>query len=166
MEPGKPANGTACAEGAGKANAAHGVSVASRVDKYGALASSSKGMGLAPPDLGWAIATSKGSVPAAEARRDVEVVAWRAALPEDLAGGLAGLAASGLSRAAKYAELLRSYSELQASREVLARSQKLRALGEMAAGVSHDLKTILNPPSLNLQFLRRPVPRHPKQAPA
>lgn len=34
------------------------------------------------------------ALPAAEARRDVEVVAWRAALPEDLAGGLAGLAAS------------------------------------------------------------------------
>ncbi len=81
-----------------------------------------------------------------------------------LATGLAGLAASGLSRAAKYAELLRSYSELQASREVLARSQKLRALGEMAAGVSHDLKNILNPLSLNLQFLRRLVPRDQKQA--
>ncbi len=81
-----------------------------------------------------------------------------------LATALASLTASGLSRAAKYAELQRSYSELQASREVLARSQKLRALGEMAAGVSHDLKNILNPLSLNLQFLRRLVPRDQQQA--
>lgn len=71
VEPAKPAHETAFAEGAGKANAAHGVSVASRVDKYGALASSSKGMGLAPPDLGWAIATSNGSVPVAEALVDL-----------------------------------------------------------------------------------------------
>jgi signal transduction histidine kinase len=76
-----------------------------------------------------------------------------------LAEGLVDLAATGLSRAAQYAELSRSYAELRASRAVLSRSHKLRALGQMAAGVSHDLKNILNPLSLHLQFLKRSLPR-------
>jgi signal transduction histidine kinase len=76
-----------------------------------------------------------------------------------LARALVGLAASGLNQAARYAELSRSYAELRASREVLERSQKLRALGEMAAGVSHDLKNILNPLSLHLQFISRALPK-------
>jgi signal transduction histidine kinase len=76
-----------------------------------------------------------------------------------LAGAIAALAASGLGHAARFAELQRSYAELRASREVLERSQKLRALGEMAAGVSHDLKNIINPLSLHLQFLRRSCPK-------
>ncbi len=72
-----------------------------------------------------------------------------------VARGLVAVAASGLNLAARYAELNRSYAALRASREVLERSQKLRALGEMAAGVSHDLKNIINPLSLHLQFLKR-----------
>jgi signal transduction histidine kinase len=49
--------------------------------------------------------------------------------------------------------------ELRASQDALARSSKLRALGQMAAGVSHDLKNILNPLSLHLQLLKRAVAR-------
>lgn len=49
--------------------------------------------------------------------------------------------------------------ELRASQETLARSAKLRALGQMAAGISHDLKNILNPLSLHLQLLKRAVTR-------
>ncbi|HSN99467.1 MAG TPA: ATP-binding protein [Candidatus Nanopelagicales bacterium] len=49
--------------------------------------------------------------------------------------------------------------ELRASQETLARSAKLRALGQMAAGISHDLKNILNPISLHLQLLKRAVTR-------
>ncbi len=81
--------------------------------------------------------------------------------PGDLAfaQAIAGLAASGLSNAARYAELSANYAELRAAREVMERTQKLRALGEMAAGVSHDLKNIINPLSLHLQFLRRSVPK-------
>jgi signal transduction histidine kinase len=41
----------------------------------------------------------------------------------------------------------------------MARTEKLRALGQMAAGVSHDLKNILNPLSLQLELLRRKVSR-------
>ena len=36
---------------------------------------------------------------------------------------------------------------------------RLAALGQMAAGVSHDLKNILNPLALHLQFLKRSLPR-------
>ncbi len=73
----------------------------------------------------------------------------------DLAQGLVDLAAVAIGKAVQYAKLERAYKELEASREALARSEKLRALGQMAAGVSHDLKNILNPLGLEVQFLRR-----------
>jgi signal transduction histidine kinase len=76
-----------------------------------------------------------------------------------LAQGLGDLAAIALSKAAKYAELQRSYEQLRASREALAQAEKLRALGQMAAGVSHDLKNLLNPLGLLTQLLRRRIQR-------
>jgi signal transduction histidine kinase len=72
---------------------------------------------------------------------------------------LVDLAAIALGNARQYAELSRSYAELRASREILERTEKLRALGEMAAGISHDLKNMLNPLSLHLQFLERTLKR-------
>jgi len=72
---------------------------------------------------------------------------------------LVDVAAIALGKAAQHAELSRSYAELRASRDVLARTEKLRALGEMAAGISHDLKNILNPLSLHLQLLDRILKR-------
>jgi signal transduction histidine kinase len=80
----------------------------------------------------------------------------------ELAAALADLAAVMSGKAADYAELARSYAELRASREALARTEKLRALGQMAAGVSHDLKNILNPLGLQLDLLRRRVQRGDK----
>lgn len=74
-----------------------------------------------------------------------------------VAEGLCDLAAISLSKAERYADLARSHEELRASREVLARSEKLRALGQMAAGVSHDLKNLLNPLGLLLQLARRRI---------
>ncbi len=71
--------------------------------------------------------------------------------------GLADLGGTALAQGALEAELLRSRRELRASRDLLERTHKLRALGEMAAGISHDLKNILNPLSLHLQFLKRAV---------
>ncbi|MCS6914343.1 MAG: HAMP domain-containing sensor histidine kinase [Myxococcales bacterium] len=65
------------------------------------------------------------------------------------------LAAIALGKAFQFDELSRSYAELRASRQVLARVEKLRALGQMAAGVSHDLKNLLSPLLLQVQQLRR-----------
>jgi signal transduction histidine kinase len=75
-----------------------------------------------------------------------------------LATGFADLAATALGKAAQYAALSQSFAQLRASKEALARSEKLRALGQMAAGVSHDIKNILNPLHLQLQLLRRRLP--------
>jgi signal transduction histidine kinase len=75
-----------------------------------------------------------------------------------LASGLADLAATALGKAAQYAALAQSFAQLRASKEALARAEKLRALGQMAAGVSHDLKNILNPLHLQLQLLHRRLP--------
>lgn len=72
-----------------------------------------------------------------------------------LAEGLIDLAAIALDNEKKLAELTRSHAELRASQEALARTETLRALGQMAAGVSHDLKNILNPLSLHLQLAAR-----------
>lgn len=76
-----------------------------------------------------------------------------------LADGLVDVAAIALENAAKLRQIVRSNADLRASEEVLARSEKLRALGQMAAGVSHDLKNILNPLSLHLQVIARALDR-------
>jgi signal transduction histidine kinase len=94
----------------------------------------------------------------------------RGAAPSEKALGatetLADLAAIALGRARQHEELRRSYVELRSSREILERTQKLRALGEMAAGISHDLKNILNPISLHLQLLKRVLRRANDPPPA
>ncbi|MCC6996605.1 MAG: HAMP domain-containing histidine kinase [Deltaproteobacteria bacterium] len=82
-----------------------------------------------------------------------------------LAETLADLAAVVVNKAEQLAELERSNDELRASREALARSEKLRALGQMAAGIAHDLKNILNPLGLQVQLLRRRLARDPARAP-
>jgi signal transduction histidine kinase len=82
----------------------------------------------------------------------------------ELAAGLADLVAVSLDRATQYAALARSYTELRASREALAKAEKMRALGEMAAGISHDLKNILNPLALQLELLRRRIERKSETA--
>jgi signal transduction histidine kinase len=74
-----------------------------------------------------------------------------------LAEGLTDLAAIALESSAKLHELARSHAQLRASQEALARTEKLRALGQMAAGVSHDLNNILNPLSLHLQMAQRKI---------
>lgn len=82
-----------------------------------------------------------------------------------LADGLVDLTAIALGSAAKLRQLARSHAELRASQEALARAEKLRALGQMAAGVSHDLMNILNPMSLHLQIAQRAIDKkHPADA--
>jgi signal transduction histidine kinase len=81
-----------------------------------------------------------------------------------LAEGLADLVAVALDKAARHAALTRSYVDLRASRAALEKGEKLRALGEMAAGISHDLKNILNPLGLQLELLRRRITKNPQDA--
>ncbi len=50
-------------------------------------------------------------------------------------------------------------ASLRASRSALSHSEKLRALGEMAAGISHDLKNVLNPLLLHLELFDRSLAR-------
>jgi signal transduction histidine kinase len=76
-----------------------------------------------------------------------------------LAEALVDLAAITLASAAQVEKLEKSYADLRASQDILARTQKLRALGQMAAGVSHDLKNILNPLALHLQVMDRSLAR-------
>jgi signal transduction histidine kinase len=76
-----------------------------------------------------------------------------------VARGLADMAAIAMGRAAHIAKLAQVNAELRASREALARTEKLRALGQMAAGLSHDLKNILNPLSMHAQIVKRAIAR-------
>jgi signal transduction histidine kinase len=76
-----------------------------------------------------------------------------------LAEGLVDLAAIALDNLAKVNQISRSQAALRASQDALVRTEKLRALGQMAAGVSHDLKNVLNPLSLHIQFVQRAVDR-------
>ncbi|HVY45830.1 MAG TPA: response regulator, partial [Minicystis sp.] len=47
----------------------------------------------------------------------------------------------------------------QRAESALARTQTVRTLGQMAAGIAHDLKNILNPLSLHLQLAERAIAR-------
>lgn len=76
-----------------------------------------------------------------------------------LADGFIDLAAVALSTASHVNQLERQFAELREQQELLARSEKLRALGQMAAGVSHDLRNILNPLSLHLQVISMALER-------
>jgi signal transduction histidine kinase len=76
-----------------------------------------------------------------------------------MAEGLIDLAATAMESVLQLEKLEKSYADLRASQNVLARTEKLRALGQMAAGVSHDLKNILNPLSLHLQVADRAIVR-------
>jgi len=73
----------------------------------------------------------------------------------ELTDALVDLAATALGKSARLAELERTGAELRATQRALAQAEKLRALGEMAAGVSHDLKNVLNPMSMYVQLAER-----------
>ena len=76
-----------------------------------------------------------------------------------LAEGLTHVCALGVSYADRVDTMARVNDELRASREVLMRASRLRAIGEMCAGVSHDLKNLLDPISAHLQLIDRAVSR-------
>jgi signal transduction histidine kinase len=77
----------------------------------------------------------------------------------ELAEGLVDLVATALDKSAQFEELARAHEQLQASQAVLVRTEKLRALGQMAAGIAHDLKNLLNPLSLQLDLIDRAARR-------
>ncbi len=62
-----------------------------------------------------------------------------------LVEGLTELTAISLNKAYQHQRLQKAYDDLRASQETLIRTEKLRALGEMSAGIAHDVKNLLSP---------------------
>jgi GAF domain-containing protein/ActR/RegA family two-component response regulator/anti-sigma regulatory factor (Ser/Thr protein kinase) len=62
---------------------------------------------------------------------------------EGLGLNIADLAALALRSARLFEERTRAYGELSAAQDHLVRTEKLRALGEMASGVAHDFNNLL-----------------------
>jgi signal transduction histidine kinase len=68
--------------------------------------------------------------------------------------GLTELTAISLNKAYQHQKLQKAFDDLRASQEVLIRTEKFRALGQMSAGIAHDLKNLLNPLLLYADVLR------------
>jgi GAF domain-containing protein len=81
---------------------------------------------------------------------------------ERLLANIAHLAALALRSARLFEERSRAYTELAAAQDQLVRTEKLRALGEMASGVAHDFNNLLASIVGRAQLLLREVedPRH------
>jgi signal transduction histidine kinase/CheY-like chemotaxis protein len=77
-----------------------------------------------------------------------------------LAQSLASQAAVALANARLYAELERALEDLRKSQDQLVQVERLRALGEMAAGVAHDFNNLLAVVTLRADLLlaRGPAP--------
>src|SRR5256886_16698189 len=79
---------------------------------------------------------------------------------ERLLASIGPLAALALRSERLFEERTRAYSELASAQDQLVRTEKLRALGEMASGVAHDfnnlLASILGRAQLTLQRLQDP----------
>lgn len=68
--------------------------------------------------------------------------------------GLTELTAISLNKTHQHQKLQKAFDDLRASQDVLVRTEKFRALGQMSAGIAHDLKNILNPLLLYTDILR------------
>lgn len=68
---------------------------------------------------------------------------------------LVHLSAGALHRGSQYNKLKCAYDELKKSQEAFTRTEKLRALGQMAAVIAHDLMNLLTPLSLGTQRLEK-----------
>ncbi|MGH7277553.1 MAG: GAF domain-containing protein, partial [Candidatus Rokuibacteriota bacterium] len=82
---------------------------------------------------------------------------------ERLLANIADLATLALRSARLFEERTRAYGELAAAQDQLVRTEKLRALGEMASGVAHDfnnlLASILGRAQLLLTRVKEPTQR-------
>jgi signal transduction histidine kinase len=67
---------------------------------------------------------------------------------------LAELTAISLNKAYQHQKLQKAFDDLRISQETLIRTEKFRALGQMAAGIAHDLKNLLNPLQLYTDVIR------------
>jgi len=72
---------------------------------------------------------------------------------EQLASAFVDIAATSLAERARFERLAEAHEALQASRDALVRTERLRALGEMSAGIVHDLKNVLAPLDMQLSLL-------------
>lgn len=76
----------------------------------------------------------------------------------ELARGLVDLAAVALRSAQQFEELRRTNADLLRARQALDRAEKLSALGEMAAGIAHDLANVLTPLVADVENLKAAPP--------
>jgi signal transduction histidine kinase/CheY-like chemotaxis protein len=79
------------------------------------------------------------------------------AAEEHLLGNIAHLTALALASVRLYEERTRAFGELAAAQDQLVRTEKLRALGEMASGVAHDFNNLLASVLGRAQLLLRRV---------
>jgi signal transduction histidine kinase len=83
------------------------------------------------------------------------------AADEHLLANIGDLAALALRSSRLFEERTRAYGELAAAQDQLVRTEKLRALGEMASGVAHDFNNVLAAIVGRAQLLLKEV-RDPK----
>jgi signal transduction histidine kinase/CheY-like chemotaxis protein len=130
-----------------------------RTDDYGAECA---GRGLKPVAASERLRHWLG-VPLSARDRVLGVVALRSADQpftegdERLLLNIAHLAALALASARLYEDRTRAYGELAAAQDQLVRTEKLRALGEMASGVAHDFNNLLASVLGRAQLLLRRV---------
>ena len=67
---------------------------------------------------------------------------------------LTELTAISLNKAYQHQKLQKAFDDLRISQDALIRTEKFRALGQMSAGIAHDLKNLLNPLLLYTDHLR------------
>jgi signal transduction histidine kinase len=74
--------------------------------------------------------------------------------PSVLIEGLTELTAISLNKTYQHQKLQKAFDDLRISQDTLVRTEKFRALGQMSAGIAHDLKNLLNPLLLYTDELR------------
>jgi signal transduction histidine kinase len=71
-----------------------------------------------------------------------------------LVEGLTELTAISLNKTYQHQKLQKAFDDLRVSQDALVRSEKFRALGQMSAGIAHDLKNLLSPLLLYTDLIR------------